>query len=230
MAGDEYVAAVAHGAHALPLLIPVADPPLAIDDIFAAVDALLFTGSASNVAPRHYGGAPPRDPDTLDETRDATTLALLRAARSIDMPILCICRGFQEMNVAFGGTLHQHLHEVEGFGNHRENEAVTLSDRYAPAHAVTLTSDGTLAKLVPQLQFQVNSLHGQGVDRVAPGLQVEAVADDGVIEALSVPGASFALGVQWHPEWHYADDPISKALFAAFGAAACRFAGARVPA
>jgi putative glutamine amidotransferase len=181
----------------------------------------MFTGSYSNVEPYHYSG-PPSDPGTLhDPARDATTLPLIRKAVASGIPVLGICRGFQEMNVAFGGTLHQKVHEVEGRRDHREDTTRELDVQYGPAHEVALEPGGTLQSLTGQDRIQVNSLHSQGIDRLGPGLAVEARAPDGLIEAFRVEHAkSFAVAVQWHPEWKAMSNPVSRALFAAFGAAA----------
>lgn len=217
---DEYVVAVRDGAGALPLLIPSADAALDPGAILAAVDGLLFTGAHSNVAPRHYGAAAPPG-IALDEARDATTLPLLKAATEAGKPLLAICRGIQELNVALGGTLHQRVHEIPGRLDHREPQHASSRDvEYAPSHRVAITPDGLLAKLSGLTGAMVNSLHHQGIDRLAPMLRVEATAPDGQIEAVSMPGArAFLLGVQWHPEWAFASDPLSKAIFASFGAA-----------
>jgi putative glutamine amidotransferase len=215
---NEYVTALRDGAGALPLLIPSTDTPLDIGAVLAAVDGLLFTGAPSNVAPRHYGQSAPPGTE-LDETRDATTLPLLRAAIERGKPLLAICRGFQELNVALGGSLHQHLHELPGRLDHREPQGVSRDAEYAPAHEVTIVPNGMLAELSGLSRAMVNSLHHQGVDRLAPVLTVEALAPDGQIEAVSMPGAkAFLLGVQWHPEWKMTADPLSRAIFAGFGA------------
>jgi putative glutamine amidotransferase len=214
---DEYVTALRDGAGALPLLIPSTDVPLDVRAVLAAVDGLLFTGAPSNVAPRHYGQSA-RPGTELDETRDATTLPLLRAAIEAGKPLLAICRGFQELNVALGGTLYQHVHEIPGRLDHREPQDVSRDAEYAPAHDVAIVPDGMLAKLSGLSHAMVNSLHHQGVDRLAPSLRIEATAPDGQIEAVSMPAAkTFLLGVQWHPEWKMAADPLSRAIFIAFG-------------
>ncbi|HEY0282007.1 MAG TPA: gamma-glutamyl-gamma-aminobutyrate hydrolase family protein [Rhizomicrobium sp.] len=219
MAAEEYIAAVRDGAGALPLLIPALDPPLASGDILASVDGLLFSGSQSNVSPCHYDSRPAREGTLLDERRDSTALPLLRAAVEAGKPLLCICRGFQELNVALGGTLHQQVHEVPGRFDHRE-KGTSPDEQYAPAHPVEVAQGGLLARILPRRGFEVNSLHGQGVDKLAPPLFAEAVAPDGQIEAVSLPGAKgFLLGTQWHPEWRWAGNEISRAIFAAFGAA-----------
>jgi putative glutamine amidotransferase len=219
--GDKYARAVLDAAGGLPLLIPALAEELGLDELLTRLDGLMFTGSHSNVEPHHYSG-PPSDPGTLhDPARDATTLPLIRKAVAVGVPVLGICRGFQEMNVAFGGTLHQKVHEVEGRRDHREDTTRELDVQYGPAHEVVLESGGTLHGLIGQDRIQVNSLHSQGVDRLGPGLTVEARAPDGLIEAFRVEHAkSFAVAVQWHPEWKAMSNPVSRALFAAFGAAA----------
>ncbi len=216
-ANDEYITAIRDGAGALPLLIPSTDTPLAVDEVLAAVDGLLFTGAPSNVSPSLYGAAP-RAGTELDAARDSTTLPLLKAAIARGVPVLAICRGFQELNVAMGGTLHQHLHEIPGRLDHREPQNTSRDQEYAAAHAVRLAPGGRLASLSGLGEAMVNSLHHQGVDRLAPELKAEATAPDGQIEAVSMPQApGFLLGVQWHPEWRWAEDALSRALFAAFG-------------
>lgn len=218
-ANDEYIIAIRDGAAALPLLIPSTDAPLNIAAVLDAVDGLLFTGSPSNVAPSHYGAAA-RPGTELDERRDATVLPLLRAAIASATPLLAICRGFQELNVALGGSLHQHVHEIPGRLDHREPKDVALDVEYGPAHAISITPNRLLAGLSGLTEAEVNSLHHQGIDRLAPGLSVEATAPDGQIEAVSLDGArAFLLGVQWHPEWQFARDPLSSAIFAGFGRA-----------
>jgi len=220
MVGEKYIAEVREGSDALPLLIPVLDPPLDIAELLARVDGLLLTGSPSNVAPKLYGGATPRDGVLQDERRDATALDLVREAVAKGTPTFCVCRGFQELNVAFGGTLHQHIAEVEGRSDHREDKAASLDVQYGPAHDVSVAAGGLLAKIVRERTFKVNSLHSQGIDRLAPSLHADAVAPDGQIEAVSMPRAkSFLLGVQWHPEWRWSENPVSREIFAAFGKA-----------
>ncbi|HYG84677.1 MAG TPA: gamma-glutamyl-gamma-aminobutyrate hydrolase family protein [Azospirillum sp.] len=228
VAGDKYIRAVSDGAHALPLLIPALADTLDIEDLVTRLDGLLITGSASNVEPHRYGGPPSAEGTLHDPDRDATTLPLIRAAIAAGVPLLGICRGCQELNVALGGTLHQRVHEVPGLNDHREDETAPLEVQYGPAHKVTLASGGVLAGLVNAAEVHVNSVHGQGIDRLAPGLAVEATAPDGLVEAVSVDGApAFALAVQWHPEWRFWEDPLSTALFAAFGEAAAERAARR---
>lgn len=224
----KYVDAVVDGAGGLPLLVPAEGDQAAADAVIARIDGLLVPGSPSNVEPHHYDGSPSL-PNTLhDPARDAIILPLLRAAVKADLPVLAICRGIQELNVALGGTLHQRLHEVPGRLVHYAGHLETVDERYAyRAHGVELTQGGLLACLAGAQSLTVNSLHHQGIDRLAASLRVEAVAPDGQIEAVSVPGASFLVGVQWHPEFRFAADPVSTRLFAAFGAACRARAAAR---
>jgi putative glutamine amidotransferase len=222
IAGDKYLRAVSVGAGGLPLIIPARVELIDIDTLLTSLDGLLFTGSPSNVEPHHYSG-PASEPGTHhDPDRDRTTLALIRAAVAAGLPVLGICRGFQEMNVAFGGSLHQKVHEVPGLMDHREPPDQPLEVQYAPAHALHVQPGGVLAKLGLPEEIQVNSIHGQGIQRLAPGLRVEGLAPDGLIEAVSVEAATaFALGVQWHPEWQVRSNPAYLAIFQAFGEA-CR--------
>ena len=221
--GDKYVDSVIDGAGGLPLLIPALGPRLDFDALLARLDGLLITGSPSNVEPHHYGGRPPRVESPCDPARDATTLPLIRRTLDLAVPLFAICRGLQELNVALGGTLHQEVHELPGRADHRSDKSVPPAERYAPVHPVRLVPDGMLQRLLDGAStIQVNSLHAQGIDRLAERLRVEASAPDGTIEAVSVPDArGFALAVQWHPEWRVLENPTSRRLFAAFGAA-CR--------
>lgn len=226
--GEKYIEAVRDGAGALPFLIPVLDPPIKPEELLAHVDGFLFTGSVSNVAPHRYGGHEPRNPKLLDEARDSSTLPLMRIAEEAAMPMFAICRGFQELNVAFGGTLHQHMKE-SGFEDHSVGERKRNLDRaYGPVHEVIVEPGGMLHSLMNKERFKVNSLHEQGIDRLAPPLRKEAVAPDGAIEAVSMAQPkAFLLGVQWHPEWRHWEDPVSKAMLAAFGDALRKHAKAR---
>ena len=227
MAGEKYIRAALEAAGGLPLLIPALGDELSIDQLLDTFDGLLFTGSPSNVEPHHYAG-PASAPGTQhDPQRDATTLPLIRLAVERGIPVLGLCRGFQEMNVVFGGSLHQRLHEVSGFIEHREDTAQPVDVQYGPAHEVRIEPGGLLDRIAGCSSAPVNSLHTQGVDRLAPGLQPEATAPDGLIEAFSVTAAtSFALGVQWHPEWKVMENPFYLRIFKAFGDA-CRARAAR---
>jgi len=228
MAGEKYAQAVIEAACGAPLLIPALAEELRFEELLERLDGLLFTGSVSNVEPHHYQG-PPSLPGTLhDPARDATTLPLIRKAVEVGVPVFGICRGFQEMNVAFGGTLHQRVHEVPGHLDHRDDESQPLEVQYGPAHEVALEPGGLLRRISGEECVRVNSLHSQGIERLGSALSVEARAPDGLIEAFRVTRASgFALAVQWHPEWQVMSNPFSRALFAAFGAAAAERAKAK---
>ena len=227
--GDKYVDSVVLGAEAVPVLIPALGEALALDRLLERLDGVLVTGSPSNVEPHHYGGPPPREGNLADPARDATTLPLIRRALELGVPLFAICRGIQELNVALGGTLHQHVHELPGRRDHRSDKSRPHPERYEPVHEIHLTPGGYLQELFDgAATIPVNSLHAQGIDRLAEGLVVEAVAEDGTIEAVRVRDArAFALGVQWHPEWRVLDNPWSRRLYAAFGAAARERAAAR---
>jgi len=164
-----------------------------------------------------------------DPKRDATTLPLIKGALAAGVPIFAVCRGFQELNVALGGTLHAHVEEQPGYHDHRENTDDPLKVQYGPSHEVNLVDGGLLQALAGTNKQMVNSLHSQGVARLGTGVSVEAVADDGLLEAFQVDSAdSFALGVQWHPEWQYRQDKFSLAMFTAFGDACRKYGSQRV--
>ena len=212
-----YAAAVLGGAGALPLMIPpLGEAQLGVLD---RLDGLVVPGSPSNVHPDHYDGGASLTPEQHDLDRDATTLRLIPEAIERGMPVLAICRGIQELNVALGGTLHQLVHDLPGRHDHRGGPG-TLEERYGPKHLVSVS--GALARIVGATTILVNSLHWQAIDTLAPGLVVEARAPDGTIEAVRLEkAAGFVIGVQWHPEWGYANDSASLAIFRAFGEA-CR--------
>jgi putative glutamine amidotransferase len=203
---------------ALPIAIqPMGEVQVGVLD---RIDGLLIPGSATNVHPSHYGVGESLTPDRHDPLRDSTTLPLIRAAVARGMPVLAICRGVQELNVALGGTLLQNVHEIAGRNDHRANGNGSAEVAYGPKHTVSVT--GTLARIVGANSVMVNSLHTQAIDRPGEGLVVDATAEDGTIEAVSAPNApGFVLGIQWHPEWHWADHPASVAIFRAFSEA-CR--------
>lgn len=208
ISGDKYVRAVAVAAKGVPMILPSLADILSPSDILDGLDGILFTGSPSNIEPFHYSG-PASAPGTAhDPARDASTLPLIRAAVAAGVPVLGICRGFQEMNVAFGGSLHQRVHEAGPFMDHREDDSQPVEVQYAPAHALHVQPGGVLAGLGLPAQIEVNSIHGQGVERLAPGLKIEALAPDGLIEAFSVEGA-----------------PIEEARLLLWGAMAPRMAG-----
>jgi putative glutamine amidotransferase len=210
-----YGAALMAASQAIPVLIPPeGEAMLALLD---RLDGVLFNGSPSNVAPMRYGADFDATPEFHDPERDATTLPMIRAVLERGLPMLCICRGVQELNVALGGTLIQEVHKQAGRMDHRAGEG-SREQLFALKHSVKLS--GSMARISGAEEIQVNSLHGQGIDQLADGLAVEAVAPDGTIEAVRVEGAkNFAIGVQWHPEWEVTHFPDRLRLFQAFGQA-----------
>lgn len=228
VAGKKYVDAV-RLAGATPLIVPSAEPG-EIDALLAIVDGVLLSGSPSNVHPSHFDEQV-EDPDLpLDPERDAWTLPLIRRAIELGLPLFAICRGMQETNVALGGSLHQAVHARGPYRDHRAAPGQSAAVQYAPAHTVQVTPGGRLAQIVGSAAFEVNSLHGQAVKQLAPGLQVEALAPDGVVEAFSVAAApGFNLCVQWHPEWLAADNAQSMQMLRAFGDAVRSRHASRLP-
>jgi putative glutamine amidotransferase len=225
--GEKYINAVVQAAAAVPVLVPALGERY-LRDWLASFDGILFTGSPSNVEPHRYRG-PKSSPGTLhDPERDATTLPMISGAIEAGVPVFGICRGFQDINVALGGTLTQKLQDLPGNLDHREDANLPLEEQYGPSHEIELIEGGMLHKIAGSRKMKVNSLHSQGVDRLAPSLVTEAKAEDGVIEAFRIDGAkTFALAVQWHPEWKVMENPFSRALFAAFGQAGREHASRR---
>lgn len=225
--GEKYITAVSDAADALPVLLPALADRVDPENVVRRIDGLLLTGSRSNVEPHHYDGPPSAEGTAHDPSRDALTLPLIRAAVDGGLPVLAICRGIQELNVALGGSLHQRVHEVAGRIDHRSRQGTT-AERYAhDAHRVSLAPGGLLERLAGAPELLVNSLHAQGIDRLAPPLVVEAEAPDGQIEAVRHRAAAFVVGVQWHPEYRVLDSAFGRALFAAFGEACRGFARRR---
>jgi putative glutamine amidotransferase len=219
--GEKYIRAVAEAADAVPVLIPALGDEVDLDAVLGGVDGILLTGSPSNVEPVRYAGPASEAGTVHDPHRDATTLPMIPRVVATGMPLFAICRGFQEMNVAYGGTLWQKVQEIPGKLDHREHKEQPLEAQYAPVHDVELVPGGILHRLAGVERAKVNSLHSQGVERLGEGLDVEARAPDGLVEGFSVRSApGFALAVQWHPEWQVMRDSLSRALFAAFGRAA----------
>lgn len=224
---EKYVLAASDATGGLPMLIPALGERIDAAELAARLDGLILTGSPSNVEPHHYRGTPSRAGTLHDSQRDRTTLPLVRAAVAQGVPLVAICRGIQELNVALGGSLHQRVHEVAGRIDHRSRQGTT-AERYAhDAHRVSLAPGGLLERLAGAPELLVNSLHAQGIDRLAPPLVVEAEAPDGQIEAVRHRAAAFVVGVQWHPEYRVLDSAFGRALFAAFGEACRGFARRR---
>jgi putative glutamine amidotransferase len=222
MAQEKYLNAVRVGSECFPVIIPSFGLDDALAEFVGELDGLMLTGAISNVAPERYGAPaePPRGP--YDPARDSTTLPLIELAIATELPLLAVCRGFQELNVALGGTLSPRVHEIPGRIDHRAPYKKPLLEQYAPAHAVTLAPGGVLAGLASGAEsVKINSLHWQGIENLSPRLAIEATAPDGTIEGVRVADAGgYTLGVQWHPEWDVANSPFSMALFRSFGDAA----------
>lgn len=222
IAGKKYIDAV-RLAGAQPLVVPSADEA-EIEALLDMADGVLLTGSPSNVHPSHFGEEVHDASLPLDPLRDSWTLPLIRRVIDRGIPLFTICRGTQETNVALGGSLHQAVHEIDGHEDHRGADGAPATEIYAPAHDVLVSEGGMLDKVVGLPRFEVNSVHGQAVNRLADGLRVEARSPDGVVEAFSVAESrGFSLCVQWHPEWLAADNPVSMKMLTAFGEACRRY-------
>lgn len=228
MTPSTYLEAVVYGAHAMPVMLPALGGALDLDAILDRVDGVLLSGSKSNVHPSLYGEEPTPDHEPYDPARDATTLPLIRRAVDLGVPLFAICRGYQELNVALGGTLHTEIQTFDGRMDHRAPTAPTNDERYVIRHKVHLVPGGCIGRVLDTAEIDVNSLHRQGVGTLSDRLAVEATAPDGTIEAVSVVGAkAFAVGVQGHPEYWVRSDHPSARLFAAFGEAVRARAAAR---
>ncbi|NIA69279.1 gamma-glutamyl-gamma-aminobutyrate hydrolase family protein [Pelagibius litoralis] len=218
--GDKYARAIWEAAGCTPLIIPAMAESQEVSDMLDSLDGLMFTGSPSNVHPTRYGRDADEKAEPYDEARDAMTFGLIDRALEKGLPSLFVCRGFQELNAALGGTLHACVHEVEGRMDHRMPKHDDPDVRYGPRHAMNFTPGSLFAGIAGASEIEVNSLHSQGIDVVAPGLEIEGHAPDGTPEAVSVTGAkAFALGVQWHPEYKALENDFSTRLFRAFSEA-----------
>lgn len=217
--GDKYLRTLVEGSGALPMMIPALGDALDVAELVERIDGLLLTGGRANVEPHHYGGKPFPADEIIDPARDGIVLPLVRACVDRGIPVIGICRGIQEINVALGGSLHYRLHEIPGFMDHRMRRDVnTREERFGPRHGLKLSAGGLFSRLIDAEEAEVNSLHMQGVDRVAPGMTVEAVAPDGVIEGIRLDeNDRFCVGIQWHAEWMYEQHALNRSLFQAFG-------------
>jgi putative glutamine amidotransferase len=231
-ASDTYVRATDEVIGAVPVLLPANGPTADIETLLDRLDGIVLTGSRSNVQPTLYDGPPHAEGTPEDPARDGITLPLIRAAVARGVPLLAICRGFQEMNVAFGGSLHQRLQDLPDRMDHSAPMQPSTRVRQAKAHAIRVTPGGWLHRLAGTTEIAVNSLHNQGINQLAPGLLAEGIAPDGTVEAVRIaatqagPAIGYAVGVQWHPEYDWQTDPLSKAIFEQFGAAVRAYADA----
>ena len=224
--GQRYVNAVMEFSDVIPTLIPTCLSKRDLRDYIANIDGVLLTGGRANIEPHHFGGKEfPKD-EIIDPARDYTALNLIKECTKLRMPIFGICRGIQEINVAYGGTLIYRVHKCNGKKDHRmpQNDEASLEDIFKPRHVVNFPPQGLLENFTGQSQVVVNSLHGQGVDRLGDGLNLEATSEDGLVEALSITGyGAFGIGIQWHAEFHpeRPENYINKVLFKKFGVS-CR--------
>ena len=231
LAGEMNMSAVARAADCLPLIVPAMPEVAPIPELLEACDGFVFTGGRANVHPSHYGEDETEAHGPFDPKRDGVALPLIRAAVEAGAPVLGLCRGFQEVAVAFGSTLHPEIRDIPGRMNHRMPPDGTLEEKFAIRHKVILEPGGVFARLFGAEEVMTNTLHGQGVVEPGPRVRIEGRAEDSTPEALSIEGApGFALAVQWHAEWQAWEDPVSRPLFHAFGEAARDWAGRRLAA
>ena len=223
---DVYSDAVIHAAKALPWLLPPSGANLDVETLLDRIDGIVFTGARSNIEPWHYQGEVAAEDTVQDPRRDGTTLPLIPRVIDRGIPMLCICRGVQELNVALGGTLHQDVPDLPGKLNHFPPENWTVEQRFAPSHEVHIENNSVLSNLTNAKTVMVNSVHQQGINRLAADLLVEAAAPDGIIEAVRVRDSkAFAYGVQWHPEWDWREHELNAKIWDIFSAACYDRAG-----
>ena len=229
--GERNVHALMRMVDCIPVLLPPVGAAVDIGELVGRMDGFVLTGGRANVEPHHYGGPEFPDDEPIDPGRDALVLPLIRACIAAHVPVFGICRGIQEINVALGGSLHYRIHQVPGMNDHRRprHDDVTTEEIFRLNHLVKLSPGGLFQRLTGHDEMMVNSLHGQGVDRLGDGLVVEATAPDGVVEGLRYNDDSqFVVGVQWHAEWQPEKHELSAALYTAFGEAARERAAGRV--
>lgn len=220
MAGDKYLRAIVLAMGAMPIILPAMTTEIDASALLSRLDGLLLTGSYSNIEPHHYDEENSEVDPLRDPHRDSASFALIKAAIDLKLPVLGVCRGFQELNVVLGGSLHQQVQDIEGLIDHRENKEDKLDAQYAPAHLIHLAQGGYLQGCTQASELMVNSLHAQGIKRLAPGLIVEALAPDGLVEAFRLADDSqFLLAVQWHPEWQVMENRFYQSVFKLFAQA-----------
>ena len=227
----QYVPPITDTCRCIPIAVPCYADAGLVQAILGRVSGVVLPGSTSNVDPIHYGDARSIQTEPYDPVRDATVFPMIAKALEMGMPVLAICRGLQELNVALGGTLHPAIHDENGRLDHRAPVDVPRDQMFAPAHEITLRDGSVMAQAGLSRRFSVCSLHHQGIARLGEGLQTEAAAPDGTVEMISMPAApGFVLGVQWHPEYLHARDQVSVTIFELFRDAVAAFAqGRRLP-
>lgn len=224
-APHQYLAAALQGSGVIPMVVPAFESGIDVDSVLDRVDGVLISGSKTNVHPSHYGVFETPEHGPFDPARDTVSLALIRGAVTRGVPLLAICRGVQELNVALGGTLANDIQTLPGRIDHRKPEGDDLDISFAARHPVQVKEGSCLADILGAGEVRVNSLHRQAIADIAPSLQVEATAEDGTVEAVSVVDAKgFAVGVQWHPEYWFKSDAPSAAIFRGFGDAVRAYA------
>lgn len=219
--GDKYLRALAQSADVIPVIIPAILPDQPIEQWLSHLDGVFLTGAYSMIDPALYNEARIDREYSYDVGRDALATSIVTTAIKLDLPLFAVCRGLQDINVALEGSLYQVVQNVADMMDHQEDKSAPLNEQYDIAHSVTLTEGGLLHNILGVLDIAVNSLHSQGINRLGNGLVVEATAPDGLIEAVRIEQMTFALAVQWHPEWKVNNNPQQKRLFEAFGDA-CR--------
>ena len=229
-AGEMNVEAVAVVSECLPVIIPTDPRFVSTAELQEACDGIVFTGGRANVHPEEYGEEPTEAHGTFDRARDAVVLPLIRALVDRGQPFLAICRGFQEVNVAMGGSLYPEIRDLPGRDNHRMPPDGTLEEKFELRHKVTFAENGVFHRLMGAQEVMTNTLHGQGIKQAGPRIVVDGTAPDGTQEAMYIEGApGFALSVQWHPEYNAEHDPVSRPLFAGLGEAARDWAAGKRP-
>ena len=224
--GLRYVNAVAKFANGIPILIPSYIKDEDLGQLLKKLDGLVLTGGRANVEPHHFGGDPFPPDEPIDVGRDEIVLKLIPKCVNLGVPIFGICRGIQEMNVAYGGTLHYRVHLIPDKNDHRmpRGDDVTVKEIFTLRHRIDFTKNGFFSRLINKDSCMVNSLHGQAIDSLAQNLKIEALSDDGVIEAISIPEhPSFAVGVQWHAEYEPENNELNRCLFKEFGLACSEY-------
>jgi putative glutamine amidotransferase len=213
--------AVSQVSGATPLVIPADAELVSVEELMSICDGFLLTGGRPNIHPAEYGEHPTAAHGSFDRSRDALVLPLVRACVARGQPFFGVCRGFQEVNVAMGGTLHAEIRDLPGRINHRMPPDGTLDEKYALRHKVTFSAGGVFSQVLGSAEVMTNTLHGQGINAPGARIVVDGQAPDGTPEAIYVRDApGFSLAVQWHPEYNAAQDPVSRLLFSAFGDAA----------
>jgi len=221
--------AVARVADCVPMIVPTDPALVSVTELLGVCDGFLLTGGRPNVHPSEYGEAETPAHGDFDRGRDAIVLPLIRACVERGQPFFGVCRGFQEVNVALGGTLYPEIRDLPGRDNHRMPPDGTLEEKFALRHIVRFTADGPFHRLLGAQQVMTNTLHGQGIKAPGTRVVIDGFAPDGTPEAIYVRGApGFTLSVQWHPEWNADADPVSRPLFTAFGDAVRLWSAGRI--